>query len=146
MIMIEALAPVEQTGRKDSPDATEAMNWACIHRVINLQELEEHGRALVHEGPDQTNGKGTAALDIAAGRCDGHQPREDAVAKATHLKKKRKKGYVKRQDSANRCFEGARQHETDMPIYELEKGCGTLVAGFGALVVCCSCMWPKTGK
>ena len=41
VVVIKTLAPIEEGHCHASPDATEAVNWAGIHRVINLQLLGE---------------------------------------------------------------------------------------------------------
>ena len=65
VVVVNALAPIEETGCQHAPDATEAVHRTGVHRIVNLQLLQQHGRGLVHQGTNQADGKGTAALHIA---------------------------------------------------------------------------------
>mmetsp|Transcript_54503 Transcript_54503/g.121970 ORF Transcript_54503/g.121970 Transcript_54503/m.121970 type:complete len:272 (-) Transcript_54503:555-1370(-) len=85
MVVVQILAPVKEAGSQHAPNATEAVNGHRIHWIINLQLLQEHGGALVHESANQTDRKGAAALHVATSRSDGHQARQNAVAKSTHI-------------------------------------------------------------
>mmetsp|Transcript_42208 Transcript_42208/g.100591 ORF Transcript_42208/g.100591 Transcript_42208/m.100591 type:complete len:245 (-) Transcript_42208:156-890(-) len=85
VVVVKALPPVEKTCCEQAPNAAEAMNRARIHRIINLQLLEQHGRPLVDEGSDEANRKGTAALHVAAGGRDRDQSGKNAVAQATDI-------------------------------------------------------------
>mmetsp|Transcript_49966 Transcript_49966/g.104010 ORF Transcript_49966/g.104010 Transcript_49966/m.104010 type:complete len:245 (+) Transcript_49966:472-1206(+) len=85
MVMVEALPPVKKACCEQPPHAAEAVNWARIHRVVNLQLLEQHRGPLVDEGSDEANGKGAAALHVAARGRDGDEASENAVAQATDI-------------------------------------------------------------
>ena len=83
--VIEALAPVEQTCSKHHPDSAEAVDLACVHQVVNLQLLKEHGGRLVNNGSDQSNSEGSATLDASAGCCNRDEPRQDVVGKPANI-------------------------------------------------------------
>ena len=85
MIVIKTLAPVEQSCRQQTPYAAEAVHRAGIHRVVDVQFLQEHGRGLVKKGRNKASGNGTSRFHAAATCCDGHQPTKDAIAQSSHI-------------------------------------------------------------
>eukprot|EP00972_Heterocapsa_arctica_P081589 12027122-Heterocapsa_arctica.AAC.1 len=61
------------------------MHRACVHGVIDLELLLEHGAEHEEDGSDEADEEGRAAIDVAASRSDGHETREDAVAHRTDI-------------------------------------------------------------
>mmetsp|Transcript_108316 Transcript_108316/g.151241 ORF Transcript_108316/g.151241 Transcript_108316/m.151241 type:complete len:235 (-) Transcript_108316:1061-1765(-) len=85
VVVIHALAPIEETASQHTPNAAEAVHWRGIHRIIDLQLLQQHGRSLIDDATDQACGKSTSTLHVATASRDGHQACKDTVAKATHI-------------------------------------------------------------
>ena len=44
-----ALAPIEETASQHTPNAAEAVHWRGIHRIIDLQLLQQHWRSCLTE-------------------------------------------------------------------------------------------------
>mmetsp|Transcript_86588 Transcript_86588/g.229511 ORF Transcript_86588/g.229511 Transcript_86588/m.229511 type:complete len:288 (-) Transcript_86588:847-1710(-) len=83
--VLEADAPVEEERSKHAPDAAGAVDRDSVHRVVDLELLEQHGASLVHKSADEPDREGTSGLHVAAGGRDGHQAGQDAVAQAAHV-------------------------------------------------------------
>ena len=54
MVVVDTPTPVEQACGDDSPGSTKAVDWAGIHRVINVQLLEKHGCGLAERNIKKT--------------------------------------------------------------------------------------------
>ena len=85
MIVIESLAPVEQSSSQQTPNAAEAVHRAGIHRIVDVQLLQKHRSCLVHKGRNKASSNGASRFHVAAACCDSHQPSKDTVAQATHI-------------------------------------------------------------
>ena len=85
MVMVNAPAPIEQTCSDEPPGTAEAVYWAGIHWVINLELLQQHGSSRIHKTANQTSGKSTATFHITTACGDGHQARQDPIAQSTHI-------------------------------------------------------------
>ena len=85
MVMVNAPAPIEQTCSDEPPGTAEAVHWAGIHWVINLELLQQHGSSGIHKTANQTSGKSTATFHITTACGDGHQARQDPIAQSTHI-------------------------------------------------------------
>ena len=83
--MIKTLAPIEESHCQASPNATEAVNRAGIHRVINLQFLEKHGGKLVDNASHQSSSEGGTTFHASTACCDGDQACKDTIAQATDI-------------------------------------------------------------
>ena len=85
VVMVNAPAPIEQTCSDEPPGTAEAVHWAGIHWVINLELLQQHGSSGIHKTANQTSGKSTATFHITTACGDGHQARQDPIAQSTHI-------------------------------------------------------------
>ena len=75
----------EQASRDDAPHAAEEVHRGGVQRVVDLEHLEAHRRAVVHGRGNHADEEGGVRLHHGARRGDGHQAGEDAVEGGRHV-------------------------------------------------------------
>ena len=65
---------VKQRNRHHAPNPTSSVNRKSLHRIVDLQLLQQLRRPTIHRAADQADQDGRARMNAAAARGDGHKP------------------------------------------------------------------------
>merc|ERR1719197_1097268 len=75
---------VEESNRNHAPDPASAVNREGLHRIVDLQLLQELPGPAIDGTSDEADEDGRTRMNVTAAGGDGHKPTEDPAANGRH--------------------------------------------------------------